>query len=144
MNLLHFTCKFGATKIGHEKEAIQVINVLIDKGINLTSHCLWIQMNCLHYCAFFDSSSICELLLKQSKVLTCKQNYFLLFIWVIAYFSLVLNQPCSSLKNHTPLHLACASLSLPTAQALLQAGADKRILDDQQRTPAGEILSFIL
>ena len=32
MNLLHFTCKFGAKQIGYEKEAIQVMNVLIEKG----------------------------------------------------------------------------------------------------------------
>ena len=50
---------------------------------------------------------------------------------------LVLNQPCSSFKNNTSLHLACAALSLETAQALLQAGANKQILDDQQRSPAG-------
>jgi ankyrin repeat protein len=49
----------------------------------------------------------------------------------------VLNQPCSSFKNNTPLHLACSALSLSTAQALLQAGASKQILDDQQRSPAG-------
>lgn len=34
MNLLHFTCKFGAKQIGHEKEAIQVMNVLIEKGMD--------------------------------------------------------------------------------------------------------------
>jgi ankyrin repeat protein len=49
----------------------------------------------------------------------------------------VLNQPCSSFKNNTPLHLACSTLSLSTAQVLLHAGADKQIFDDQQRTPAG-------
>jgi hypothetical protein len=49
----------------------------------------------------------------------------------------VLNQPCSSFKNNTPLHLACSTLSLLTVQVLLQAGADKQLFDDQQRTPAG-------
>jgi ankyrin repeat protein len=53
-------------------------------------------------------------------------------------FYLVLNQPCSSFKKNTPLHLACAALSLSTAQALLQAGANKQIIDEQQRTPAGK------
>ncbi|CAF3640525.1 unnamed protein product [Adineta steineri] len=118
MNLLHFTCKFGAKQIGHEQDAIQIMNILIDKGINLSASCLWMQMNCLHYCAFFDSSSICELLLKQSKVLS------------------LLNQPCFSFKNSSPLHLACATLSLSTAEILLKAGANKNILDDQQRTPS--------
>jgi hypothetical protein len=33
MNLLHFTCKFGAKQIGHEDEAIKVMHVLIEKGI---------------------------------------------------------------------------------------------------------------
>jgi len=32
MNLLHFTCKFGAKQIGHENEAIKVLNLLIEKG----------------------------------------------------------------------------------------------------------------
>jgi len=32
MSLLHFTCKFGAKQIGHEKEAVQVMNALIEKG----------------------------------------------------------------------------------------------------------------
>ncbi|CAF3213529.1 unnamed protein product [Rotaria socialis] len=118
MNLVHFTCKYGAKQFGHEKEAIQVMNLLIEKGINLTAQCLWIKMNCLHYCAFFDSPSICELLLRQSKVLK------------------LLNQTCASFKNGTPLHLACSALSQSTAQFLLQAGANKEILDDQQRTPA--------
>ncbi|CAM4812542.1 unnamed protein product [Rotaria magnacalcarata] len=118
MNLLHFTCKYGAKQFGHEKEAIQVMNLLIEKGINLTAQCLWIKMNCLHYCAFFDSPSICELLLRQSKVLK------------------LLNQTCASFKNGTPLHLACSALSQSTVQFLLQAGANKEILDDQQRTPA--------
>lgn len=72
MNLLHFTCKFGAKQIGHENDAVQIMNLLIQQGINLTNQCLWIRMNCLHYCAFFDSPLICELLLKQSKVLHCK------------------------------------------------------------------------
>jgi len=35
MNLLHFTCKFGAKQIGHENEAIKVMNLLIDKGISI-------------------------------------------------------------------------------------------------------------
>lgn len=74
MNLLHFTCKFGAKQIGHENEASKVMSLLIEKGINLSAQCLWIQMNCLHYCAFFDSPLICELLLKQSKVLQCKKK----------------------------------------------------------------------
>jgi ankyrin repeat protein len=52
-------------------------------------------------------------------------------------YVLVLNQPCSSLKKNTPLHLACAALSFSTAQVLLQAGANKQIFDDQQRAPAG-------
>ena len=38
MNLLHFTCKFGAKQIGRENEASQVMNALIEKyslnGIN--------------------------------------------------------------------------------------------------------------
>jgi ankyrin repeat protein len=57
-------------------------------------------------------------------------------------FLLVLNQPCSSFKKNTPLHLACAALSLSTAQVLLQAGANKQIIDEQQRTPAGETKVF--
>ncbi|CAF0741452.1 unnamed protein product [Rotaria sordida] len=117
MNLLHFTCKFGAKQLGYENEAVQVMNLLIEKGINLSAQCLWIQMNCLHYCAFFDSPSVCELLLKQSKVLS------------------LLNQPCSSFKNESPLHLACTALSQSTAQILVQAGANKQILDNEQRTP---------
>jgi hypothetical protein len=32
MNLLHFTCKYGAKQIGHENEAIKVMNLLIEKG----------------------------------------------------------------------------------------------------------------
>ncbi|UJR36394.1 hypothetical protein I4U23_029117 [Adineta vaga] len=118
MTLLHFTCKFGAKQIGHEKEAVQIMNALIKKGINLSAKCLWMQMNCLHYCAFFDSSSICELLLKQPDI------------------SPLLNQTCSSFKNDTPLHLACATLSLPTAQILVRAGANRQIRDDQKRTAA--------
>lgn len=35
MNLLHFTCKFGAKQIGHEKEASQVMNALIEKGMSI-------------------------------------------------------------------------------------------------------------
>ncbi|CAF2773039.1 unnamed protein product [Rotaria sp. Silwood2] len=118
MSLLHFTCKFGAKQLGHEKEAVQVMNLLIEKGINLSAQCLWVQMNCLHYCAFFDSPSVCELLLKQSQVLS------------------LLNQPCSSFKNESPLHLACTALSQSTAQILVQTGANKQTLDDEQRTPA--------
>jgi hypothetical protein len=34
MSLLHFTCKFGAKQIGHEKEAVQVMNALIEKGMD--------------------------------------------------------------------------------------------------------------
>ncbi len=94
-------------------------------------------MNCLHYCAFFDSPSICELLLKQSKVLACKNSEFLISTKSIILNFLVLNQPCLSFKKNTPLHLACASLSLSTAQVLLQAGANKQMFDDQQRIPAG-------
>ena len=52
---------------------------------------------------------------------------------------LVLNQTCSSFKKNTPLHLACAALSLSTAQVLLKAGADQYLIDEQQRTPAGKI-----
>ncbi|CAF0920095.1 unnamed protein product [Rotaria sp. Silwood1] len=117
MSLLHFTCKFGAKQLGHEKEAVQVMNLLIEKGINLSAPCLWVQMNCLHYCAFFDCPSVCELLLKQSKVLS------------------LLNETCASFKNESPLHLACTALSQSTAQVLVQAGANKQILDDEQRTP---------
>ena len=100
MSLLHFTCKFGARQLGHEKEAVQIMNALIKKGklslkiilirfvnknesllgINLSATCLWMQMNCLHYCAFFDSSSICELLLKQPDVLPCKLLRVILFL----------------------------------------------------------------
>lgn len=96
-------------------------------------------MNCLHYCAFFDSPVLCELLLKQSKVSSCMKSHILLefpSFWIIVS---VLNQTCSSLKKNTPLHLACAALSLPTAQVLLKAGADKHLVDEQQRTPTGEI-----
>ena len=50
---------------------------------------------------------------------------------------LVLNQPCLSFQNRTPLHLACAALSQLTTQILLQTGANKQILDDQKRTPTG-------
>jgi hypothetical protein len=32
MNLLHFTCKFGAKKLEHEREAVQVMKALIKKG----------------------------------------------------------------------------------------------------------------
>jgi ankyrin repeat protein len=106
-------------------------------GINLTAQCLWIQMNCLHYCAFFDSPLICELLLKQSKVLSCKNFDFLNFINSIISPFLVLNQSCSSFKKNTPLHIACTALSLSTAQVLLQAGANKQLYDDQQRIPSG-------
>ncbi|CAF3613644.1 unnamed protein product, partial [Rotaria sordida] len=31
MNLLHFTCKFGAKQLGYENEAVQVMNLLIEK-----------------------------------------------------------------------------------------------------------------
>lgn len=95
-------------------------------------------MNCLHYCAFFDSPLVCELLLKQSKVLSCKNILIIYFkkTLMIEMF-LVLNQPCSSLKNNTPLHLACGALALSTAQILLQSGASKNIFDDQQRIPIG-------
>ncbi|CAF1147699.1 unnamed protein product [Adineta ricciae] len=118
MSLLHFTCKFGARQLGYEKEAVQIMNTLIKKGINLSATCLWMQMNCFHYCAFFDSSSICELLLKQPDVLP------------------LINQTCSSFKNDTPLHLACATLSVPTAQMLIRAGANRQIRDDQKRIAA--------
>ena len=33
MNLLHFTCKFGAKQLGHENDALQVMNLLVEKGI---------------------------------------------------------------------------------------------------------------
>jgi len=36
MNLLHFTCKFGAKQIGHENDAVQIMNLLIQK--------LWIYL----------------------------------------------------------------------------------------------------
>ena len=37
MNLLHFTCKFGAKQIGHENEAVKVLNALIAKGMKSSS-----------------------------------------------------------------------------------------------------------
>ena len=49
---------------------------------------------------------------------------------------LVINQPCSSLKNNTPLHLACSALALSTVRVLLQAEANKQSINDEQRIPA--------
>jgi hypothetical protein len=37
MNLLHFTCKFGAKQIGHEDEAVKAMNALIAKGMRSSS-----------------------------------------------------------------------------------------------------------
>lgn len=50
----------------------------------------------------------------------------------------MLNQPCVSFKNGTPLHLACSALSLITAQYLLQAGANREIRNDEQHMPLGK------
>lgn len=135
MNLLHFTCKYGAKKIEQERKAIDVLNLLIKKGINLTVSCLWIQMNCLHYCAFFDSPSILEVLLDQPNVSACKATSHSNFSSIWFSFNLVLNQACPSFENQTPLHLACSALSLETARILLKAGANDQIIDDRQRTP---------
>jgi hypothetical protein len=67
----------------------------------------------------------------------------LLMLTCISYRSMmffscsVLNQVTLSFNNQTSLHLACSTLSLDTARILLDTGADRTILDDQQRTPTG-------
>ena len=161
MNLLHFTCKFGAKKFRCEQEALHVLTALIERGmlqclltieihgkafsgINLSAPCLWIRMNCLHYCAFFDSPLLCELLLKQSKVQSCRMSSPAMILSSCNCFSisknLVLNQPCSSFQKQTALHLACSAFSLSTAEILLRHGAKKEMIDDQQRLPSGSSL----
>ncbi|CAF0812338.1 unnamed protein product [Didymodactylos carnosus] len=122
MNLLMFACKFGASKLQNEYKAARIVDILIEKGANISAVCLWCNMNCLHIISFFDCPVVCQQLLQYPETQS------------------IINSPCPIFHNGSALHIACLFLSVKIVKMLLMAEADKTKLDDVNPSKIRRIL----